>query len=156
MPPRKQAKKSKLGPGKGIENPSAVFIAFSDQVNKDHYMASAARRGQGHAYSGYLQNKQLFDKANERVIESLDAPLGSDDEEELYRVHTIERASAMHDNMRVLEQEFLRHEAEEERLRDPARVNSVMEVIARSARDIRLLDRTSQEAPVTKRRKTGS
>ncbi|KAL3158946.1 hypothetical protein ABBQ32_011344 [Trebouxia sp. C0010 RCD-2024] len=155
MPPRKQTKKSKLGPGKGVENPSATFMAFADQVNKDHYMAGSALRAQGHAYRGYLQNKQLSEYMNNRLIDSLDTPLDSDDEEELYRVYNIERTIATHNNMHLLEQEFLQHEAEEERLRDPARVNSVMEVIARSARDMGLLDRTSQEAPVNKRRKTG-
>jgi len=46
---------------------------------------------------------------------------------------------------------FLRNEAIEERLREPERVNSVMEVIARSARDMGLLDRTSEDAPGNKR-----
>lgn len=152
MPPRK--KTNKLGPGKGVENPNATFMAFAVQVDKDHKMAHSAVRAQANSYRGYLHDKDLFDRYNGRVMESLDQPLDSDDEE--FRLYDIEGASAMHDNMRLLEQEFLQHEAEEERLRDPARLNSVMVVIARSARDMGLLDRTSQEVSVTKRRKTGS
>ena len=155
MPPRKKPHESDLGPGKGVENPSAVFTAFTNLINRDHYRAGRAEVERDRAYSGYLRTKRAFDETNEEVIESLDESPGfAKDMWSTYRLHAIPRAIAMQDKMRLLEQEFLRHEAEEERLRDSARVNSVMEVIARSARDMGLLDRTSQEAPVNKRRKT--